>query len=55
MPSSASGDELIVDSTANMLVIPMPTNASCLRVNVEKKSGRKSCRNARGKCVCSCR
>jgi hypothetical protein len=39
MPSSASGDELIVDSTANMPVIPMPTNASCLPVNVEKNLG----------------
>jgi hypothetical protein len=39
MPSSASGDELIVDSTAKMPVIPMPTNASCLPVNVEKNMG----------------
>jgi hypothetical protein len=39
MSSSASGDELIVDSTANMPVISMPTNASCLRVNVEKNLG----------------
>jgi hypothetical protein len=39
MPSSASGDELIVDSTANMPVIPMPTIASCLPVNVEKYLG----------------
>jgi hypothetical protein len=39
MPSSASGDELIVDSTANMHVIPMPTNASCLSVNVKKNLG----------------
>jgi hypothetical protein len=38
-PSSASGDELIVDSTANMLVIPVPTNASCFPVNVEKNLG----------------
>jgi hypothetical protein len=39
MPSSTSGDELIVDSSANMPVIPMPTNASCLPVNVEKNLG----------------
>jgi hypothetical protein len=39
MPSSASGDELIVYSTANIHVIPMPTNASCLPMNVEKNLG----------------
>jgi hypothetical protein len=39
MPSSASGDELIVDSTAHMPLIPMPTNASCLPMNVEKNPG----------------
>jgi hypothetical protein len=35
-PSSAPGDELIVDLAANMPVIPVPTNASCPLVHVEK-------------------
>jgi hypothetical protein len=36
-PSSVPGDELIVDSTANMPVIHVPTNASCRPMHVEKK------------------
>jgi hypothetical protein len=36
-PSSVIGDELIVDSTTNIPVIPMPTNAICHPMHVEKK------------------